>query len=106
MGGKNINKKLDCILGPKAVVYYSNDDYEVVYPKDGKKFTLKELQDLVGGWIETATLNDGRIMVLNEEGKLMGFPRNNRATQIYHDFMYKGDFIVGTAVVSDPELID
>lgn len=38
--------------------------------------TLKNWQDLVGGYIETYPLTDDIIIILNEEGKLKELPTN------------------------------
>ena len=35
---------------------------------------LKELQDRVGGYIETVTLTDDLVVICNEEGRLDGLP--------------------------------
>lgn len=50
---------------------------------------LSALQDLVGGYIQTVYLPHGVIMIVNEEGKLMGLKPN---------FRFGNDLIVGTAV--------
>lgn len=50
---------------------------------------LSALQDLVGGYIQTVYLPHGVIMIVNEEGKLMGLKPN---------FRLEHDLIVGTAV--------
>ena len=74
------------------------------YP--GDTLSLEELQGLVEGYIETVNtvLADnwsretdvGIIMLVNEEGKLLGLPVNQMATDmIQHPF----DTIVGTAVL-------
>lgn len=51
--------------------------------------TLTALQDLVGGYIETLTLGGGIVMIVNEEGKILGLPLN---------FRLGSDSIRGTAV--------
>ena len=38
--------------------------------------TLKAFQKLVGGYIETLTLPNGLVMVIDEDGRLKGLPRN------------------------------
>lgn len=56
----------------------------VIYKEPGKEprtmiipNTLKMLQDLVGGYIETAPFNDnGIIVICNEEGRLRGLAPN------------------------------
>lgn len=51
--------------------------------------TLKALQDLVDGHIETVLLPGGVCMIVNDAGKLLDFPPN---------FRLGNDLIVGTAV--------
>ena len=55
---------------------------------------LSALQDLVGGYIQTVYLPHGVIMIVNEEGKLMGLKPN---------FRLEHDLIVGTAVFVSAE---
>ena len=38
--------------------------------------TLKALQETVGGYIETVTLENGVVLICNEEGKLRDMPYN------------------------------
>lgn len=52
---------------------------------------LHTLQRLVGGYIEAVPLAEDMAMIVNEEGKLMGLPKNFWMKVI-------GDYIVGTAV--------
>lgn len=72
---------------------------EEIKPTDGCKFSLAEMQTLVGGYIELAGTHDGRILVLDEEGKLKDKRTNSIATALYkygsHDQIV-GDVIVGT----------
>lgn len=65
----------------------------------GKPFTLPELQRLVGGYIEVLALGDGRLMVLNEDGKRLQLPVNLNATVLMRDRIQPGDFIVGDVVI-------
>ena len=54
-----------------------------VDPKNGTDFQLSELYALLGCTsIETLSLDERNIMVLDEEGKLTGKPRKERATRI------------------------
>lgn len=61
---------------------------KVIHPEAGigKKFTLKELQNIVDGYIEIINLSDGRLAVVNEEGRIIGLQCNPRAslTTGYH----------------------
>ncbi len=70
-----------------------------VAPRCAPSFTLEELQALVGGSIEVVALEDGRLLVLNEEGKVEGLPYNEQATALARGCLFPGDFIVGIAVV-------
>ena len=42
--------------------------------------TLKEAQAFVGGYVECITWPNGDLLIVNEEGKLMGLPLNPEAT--------------------------
>ena len=56
--------------------------------------TLEALQEAVGGYIETVRLRvDNAVMIVNEEGLLLGMPYNATASAL------AGQPIVGTAVV-------
>lgn len=65
--------------------------------------TLETLQSLIGGYIETVPVripvSDKPTMIVNEEGKLKGLPRNKAATKIAR--LYDGDYIAGDAVLLD-----
>jgi len=56
--------------------------------------TLENLQEIVGGKIETAYLGHGLILIVNEEGKLMNLEPNFRTGRGFF-----ADTIVGTAVL-------
>ena len=53
---------------------------------------LKVMQQLVGGYIETLRISDNGILVMNEEGKLLGLEENFYLGAI-------GDTIVGPVLV-------
>ena len=59
-----------------AKIYKTNGEVLDIEPKNGTDFQLEELRKVVSGNIEVAYLNDteNRIMVLNEEGKIMDLP--------------------------------
>lgn len=85
----------------QAFIYQANGEIIPIMPKDGKFFTLKELQDIVKGYIEIVNLQDGRLMIVNEEGKLDGLKPNQEATKLYVN-----DYIVGDVLVTPKEYID
>ena len=62
------------------------DPHTMVIPND-----LGMLQQLVDGYIETHTLTDGLVMIVNEEGKLKGLEPNFYVAAL-------DDIILGTAI--------
>ncbi len=72
--------------------------------KDEPKYP--EVKEFVGGMVEAVTFPNGDLLLLNEEGKLMGLPLNEKATALWkkhftketHLFGYD-DVVVGPAIV-------
>ena len=64
----------------------------------GKEVGLKKLQELVGGYIEIITLQDGCMFVIDEDGKGKSKPINSIATIAAHGAIMDGDCIVGDVV--------
>ena len=79
----------------------TNGEVIDVTPKnEGKTFTLEELKEYVGGWIECVYLNKHQVLVVNEEGKLLNLPYNAIATEAYRlAFQPNNDCIVGDALL-------
>lgn len=72
-----------------AMILRADGTSEAIQPANGTHFQLSELQRIVGAgappgchWIEIVQTKDGRIMVINEEGKLYNLPRNAQATAL------------------------
>lgn len=82
-----------------AKIYKANGEVLDIEPKNGTDFKLEELQAIVEGHIELVYLPNNQLMVVNEEGKLMGLPYNENATEIYQERAYKGDFLVGDVLI-------
>ena len=61
----------------------ANGESHIIEPKNGTDFTLKEMQDYVGGTIDLVKLTDGMIFVLNDDGKLEGLEMNEQATKYF-----------------------
>jgi hypothetical protein len=73
----------------------------------GEKFTLKELQEGVGGYIEMYLTKDGkRLIILNEEGKIDGLPLNIVATSFFNTATTLEDVLVGNVLIVDANLVD
>ena len=67
--------------------------------------SLKEAQDFVGGMVECITFPNGDVLIINEEGKLIGLPFNPEASLLWkitfdNDNYVTGrkDFVVGPAL--------
>ena len=82
-----------------AVVIRVDGTQEMIAPQSPPAFALEELHALVGGWIEVVYLPDGRLLVIDEEGKLKGYPRNEQATRLAAGRLLPSDSIAGTAVL-------
>ena len=82
-----------------AVLIKSDGTKKEIVPHNGVCFSLKELQGYVDGYIEPIFLNNGQVLVVNEEGKY-GYPTNENATQIavQHHALFEGDYISGDVV--------
>lgn len=63
-----------------------------IEPKNGKDFSLKELQSIVGGYIDIVYLKSGNILVVNDEGAINGSCINLRASKIYGSYLF-GDVL-------------
>ena len=79
----------------------TEDEIEVLVVEPGKhpyvetiENTLRAFQQAVGGYIEVVSLNDGNVIILNEEGKLIGL-EGNRA--LGGDILTGSFLITGTA---------
>ena len=88
--------------GNTAVLIQANGGIKIAAPKNGRAFTIAEMQKLVGGYVEYLITMSGQVMVVAEEGRLMGLPENEKATLVYG----RGDFVVGNVLVGDKKLFN
>ena len=83
-----------------ATLYKTDGTKVEVSPANGKDFKYDELKGFVEGYIEIVNLGKKKVMVVNEEGKLMNLPVNNEATRIMAEMLpMSRDYIVGNALV-------
>ena len=87
-------------------IIYTDKEAEDYTPKNGKTFGLTEMQEIVGGYIEPIRLNDGRMIIVDEDGKSKGKAVNIPATNILRRDHFTTDYIVGTAIVCDADMIE
>lgn len=66
-----------------------------------KQPTLDFMQDKVGGLIQAVRAKDGRVLVLDEEGKLKKKPVNKVATKLYR--FGEHDVLVGDVIAMPPD---
>ena len=88
----------------KAKLYKVDGTILEVVPANGTDFQLDELKKMVGGYIEIVPAGKGKIMVLDDEGKLKGKPVNDAATMIFIQAGYY-DTIVGDVLVCNDEMV-
>lgn len=89
--------------GPRpAKLIKATGEVLAVLPENGTDFKLEELNRFVGGYIEVIypPHQDGKIMIINEEGKLKGLPYNAAATAIWTH-----DNIVGNALLCESDQV-
>ena len=79
--------------------------------KDEPKYP--EVKEFVGGMVEAVTFPNGDLLLLNEEGKLMGLPLNLEATAIWREtfdndnyITGRNDFVVGPAILIRAKALD
>ena len=89
-----------------AKIIYTDKEAEDYTPKNGKTFALTEMQEIIGGYVEPIRLNDGRMIIVDEDGKSKGKAVNIPATNILRRDHYTTDYIVGTAIVCDADMIE
>lgn len=74
-----------------------------IHKTDNKKYNLEEMQHLVGGYIQVIELHKIKSqMIINEEGKLIGLPKNDNATKMFHEeypHLSEYDYICGDAII-------
>ena len=92
----------------QATVIYPDGDVDSVSLQDSEESRLRQLQELVGGYIEAVSLPGKRYMVINENGKDGPHMINNPATAIAHEAqsIMPNDYIAGVAVILPVEVLE
>lgn len=89
-----------------AKIIYTDKEAEDYTPKNGKAFELDELQGIVDGNFEIVRLRDGRMIIVDEDGKSKDKAVNIPATNILRRDHYTTDYIVGIAIVCDADMLE
>ena len=73
----------------------------------------KAVSKFVGGMVECVSFPNGDLLLLNEEGKLMGLPLNEKASKLWKDTFDNGnyitgrkDYVVGPAILIKAKALD
>lgn len=90
-----------------AKIIKSSGEIIEVEPKNGKDFSLEEMQKIVDGYIQIVTIGSGQYMVCNEEGLIHDLPVNLEASKLYYGMiaMLNGHYICGDVLICEPNQV-
>ena len=66
-----------------AKIYYADGRIEDITPAPRKKIPFSKLREVVGGLVQFVPMPHGCSLVCNDEGKLIGLPKNENATALW-----------------------
>ena len=89
-------KKTGWVISPETET--GNSNVEEFPPANGKRYTLEELQKMVGGFFQVVSLEDKHIILADEDGLSKRLPRNEFASYLY------GKHLVGNVAVLNRKL--
>ena len=91
----------------EASMILPNGEVDSISLPEDEESRLRQLQDLVGGYIEVVALPGERHMVINENGKDGPHMINHTATAIAHEAesIMPTDYIAGVAVIIPAEVL-
>lgn len=87
-----------------ATLIKADGTIQEIKPKNGTDFQLEELQIYVDGYIDIVNLHNGKILVINDNGKNF-YSVNHRVTEIAHanNAIFPFDYIAGDVVLCEDE---
>ena len=90
-----------------ATLISPNGEVDSVFLPEDDESRLRQLQGIVGGYIEAVSLPGERCMVINENGKDGPHMINHTATAIAHEAeaIMASDYIAGVAVILPQEVL-
>lgn len=88
-----------------CLIETGRNEYVAIAPDVGNKFTADECRAAVGGKYRIYHLNDGRLLLVNENGVLDPLPCNEFATYLVVRIGTREtlDIIYGPALILEPE---
>jgi hypothetical protein len=66
-----------------ALLIKADGTTTTIAPRDGKRFTIEEMQKLVDGYVQVVKTKAGELLICDEDGKPRGKPLNAEATKLY-----------------------
>ena len=90
-----------------ASLIHPNGEVDSISLPEDEEARLRQLQEMVGGYIEVVALPGERHMVINENGKDGPHMINHTATAIAHEAesIMPTDYIAGVAVIIPAEVL-
>ena len=91
----------------EASMILPNGEVDSISLPEDEEARLRQLQEMVGGYIEVVALPGDRHMVINENGKDGPHMINHTATAIAHEAeaIMPTDYIAGVAVILPAEVL-
>ena len=90
---------------PQGTLSIDGNEFLIIDDKKNEP-QYKAVSDFVGGMVECVKFPNGDLLLLNEEGKLMGLPVNQEASKLWSETFTKDkyafgydDFVVGPAIL-------
>lgn len=90
---------------PDAYILKTTGEEIEYRPANGTDYTLAELQHAVGGYVQLEYLPDGRMIIMNEEGNLLGLKQNAAATVLAYTLETGPNGIVGDVLICPPSYV-
>ena len=92
----------------EASMILPNGEVDSISLPEDEEARLRQLQEMVGGYIEVVALPGERHIVINENGKDGPHMINNTATAIAHEAqsIMPSDYIAGVAVILPVEVLE
>jgi len=94
-----------------GILYKPTDKFnqaKTISAKNGEYFELEELQELVGGDIEVFVMEDGRIAIVNADGKFDGLSYNiygTMATGILSKKSVSSNILLGNVFITKSQFM-
>lgn len=90
-----------------ATLISPNGEVDSIFLPEDDESRLRQLQGIVGGYVEAVSLPGERCMVINENGKDGPHMINHTATAIAHEAeaIMARDYIAGVAVILPAEVL-